>query len=207
MTDVAINEFLASLGLSGADAASARSILEQAAITNPRKTRLAVAKTDRARAAIAARLARLCHACEGRVALVGRELVRVRPEACANCAGSRTARALDELHGACTAAAVRRLVVVGGSPATRRELGALDGRLALRLIDGTERRTRSQADRDLAWADVVVVCGGTELAHRVSLLYTGAKTSTPVVTASRRGVEAIAGAVVEHLARRPRRTR
>ncbi len=202
MTDVAINDFLASLGLTGVDAATARSILEEEGITNPRKARLAVAKTDRARTAIDGKLARLCHACQGRVGLEGREFVQVRPETCSNCGGSRNARALEELVGACAAAGIRRLVVVGGSPDIRRELGILNPRLELRLIDGTERRTRAQADRDLAWAHLAVVCGATQLAHRVSLLYTGAKTSAPVITSSRRGVEAIAGAVVEHLARR-----
>jgi hypothetical protein len=205
MTDVALTEFLASLGLSGPDAMKARAILEEEGITNPRKTRLALAKRDRAQDAIDARLARLCHACRGRVELAGREPVQVRPDACAHCHGSRNTRAIDEMAETCAALGVRRLVVVGGSPDTRRELGALDGRLELRRVDGTERRTRAQADGDLAWADLVVVCGGTELAHRVSLLYTGARTSTPVVTASRRGVEAIAGAVVEHLALRRHR--
>jgi hypothetical protein len=106
------------------------------------------------------------------------------------------------MSAACASAGIRRLVVVGGSPDTRRELGALAGRLELRAVDGTERRTRAQADGDLAWADLVLVCGATELAHRVSGLYTGARTSTPVITSSRRGVEAIAGAVVQHVARR-----
>jgi len=204
VTDVLISEVLATLGLSGPNAERARSILEAAGITNPRKTRLSVGKVERARAAIDARFARLCHACEGRVAVGGRERVRVRPDACRHCGGSRTARALQELRAACTTAGVRRLAVVGGSPDIRRELAALNGQLELRLVDGTERRTRTQADRDLAWADLVVVCGATELAHKVSTLYTGAKTSTPVVSASRRGIEAIAGAVVEHLAQQGR---
>ncbi len=176
--------------------------MEAEGITNPRKTRLSFTKVERARAVIDARLARLCHVCEGRVGLDGRERVRVRAHACAACGGSRSGRALDDLSVVCEAAGLRRLVVVGGSPDTRRELSALNGRLELRLVDGTERRTRSQADRDLAWADLVVVCGGTELAHKVSTLYTRAKTATPVTSASRRGVEAIAGAVVEHVARR-----
>jgi hypothetical protein len=48
------------------------------------------------------------------------------------------------------------------------------------------------------------VCGGIELAHKVSTHYTGANTSTPVISASRCGVQAIAGAVVEHVARQMR---
>jgi hypothetical protein len=205
MTDVAISDLLASFGLAGADAERARAVLEAEGITNPRKTRLSLVKIEPARAAIDARFARLCHACEARVAVDGRMRVRVRPEACANCGGSRNARALEELCAACRKGRIRRLVVVGGSSDIRRGLAAIDGQPQLRLVDGTERRTRSQADGDLAWADLVVVCGASELAHKVSRLYTTAKTSTPVVTSSRRGLEAIVGAVVDHVERRRHR--
>jgi hypothetical protein len=201
MTDFPISDVLASLGLTGAHARQARLVLEAEGITNPRKTRLSVVKMDRAERAINARFARLCHNCEGHVAFDGRERVRVRPDACANCGGSRTARALEELAAACRAGGVRRLVVVGGSPDTRGGLAAIDGQPQLRLVDGTERRTRSKAQGDLEWADLVIVCGATQLAHKVSRLYTTARTSTPVVTASRRGLEAIAVAAVEHLER------
>ncbi len=102
----------------------------------------------------------------------------------------------------CEAAGILRLVVVGGSPDVRREVGTLQDRLELRLIDGTERRTRTEAQRDLAWADLVVIGGSSELAHKVSNLYTRDAGSTPVVTAARHGVEAIAGAVVKHARRR-----
>jgi hypothetical protein len=94
---------------------------------------------------------------------------------------TRIARALEELDPACRAAGIRRLVVGGGSPDTRRELGVLNGRLEPRTIDGPERGMRDQADRDLAWADFVVVCGASAL---VSLFFAGAKTSTPGITAS-----------------------
>jgi len=118
------------------------------------------------------------------------------------CGGSRNERALAELVEACEAAGIRRLVVVGGSPEVRRELGALRDRIELRLVDGTERRTRPEAQRDLDWADLVVIGGSSELAHKVSNLYTRDSGPTPVVTASRRGVEAIVAAVVEHVRRR-----
>ena len=83
-----------------------------------------------------------------------------------------------------------------------RELGSLRPRLELRLVDGTARRMRGEAQGDLAWADLVVVCGSSELGHKVSSLYTRERGSTPVVTSARRGVEAIAAAVVEHVRRR-----
>lgn len=202
MSDIAITDFLGSLGLLGADAGRGRAILEADGITNPRKTRIAATKLDRAHAVIDARFARFCASCAERTDAGGREVVTVAPAACTRCAGSRNSRALTELVEVCEAAGLRRLVVVGGSPDVRRELGALRGALELRLIDGTERRTRPEAQRDLDWADLVVIAGSSELGHKVSNLYTRASGSTPVVTVARRGVEAIAGAVVEHARRR-----
>jgi hypothetical protein len=111
-------------------------------------------------------------------------------------------RARAAAASACAAARVSRVVIVGGSPDTRRELASLSGVLELRLIDGTARRTRTEALRDLDWAELVVIGGSSELGHKVSNLYTRERGGPPVITASRRGVEAIAGAVVEHLRRR-----
>lgn len=202
MSDVEIAKWLATLGLRNDDAARARSLLEAENLTNPRKARLSSQKLERAQAAIDARLARFCGSCADRTDPGGQEVVKVEQVACTRCGGSRNSRALTELAEASEAAGLRRLVVVGGSPDTRRELGALRGLLELRLIYGTERRTRADAQRDLDWADLVVIGGSSELGHKVSNLYTRAGGDTPVITASRRGVEAIAGAVVEHLERR-----
>ncbi|MCP9485570.1 MAG: hypothetical protein MSC30_06895 [Gaiellaceae bacterium MAG52_C11] len=202
MSDLALTDFLASLGLVGASAERGRAVLEAEGITNPRKSRLSEAKLDRARAAIDLRFARFCASCAARTDAGGREVVTVAASACTRCGGSRNDRALAELVEACEAGGLRRLVVVGGSPEVRRELGALRGWIELRLVDGTERRTRPEAQRDLVWADLVVIGGSSELAHKVSRLYTRDSGSTPVVIASRRGVEAIAAAVIEHVRRR-----
>ena len=194
MPDVAIADFLASLGLSGADAERARAELESAGLTNPRKSRLSRAKLEPARSVLDARFARFCASCAARTDAGGREVVIVPPAACTRCGGSRNARALTEMVEACEAAGVRRIVVVGGSPDVRRELGAVAGGPELRLVDGTERRTKADAQRDLAWGDLIVIAGASELGHKVSNLY---KVSgpTPVVTSGRRGVEAIADVV------------
>ncbi len=201
MNDITIPEFLGSLGLHGPDAERARVVLETGGITNPRKTRLSAAKLEPARAAIDARFARFCSACAARTDAGGREVVTVQAGACMRCGGSRNDRALAELAEACVSAGIARIVVVGGSPDIRRELGTLRGALELRLVDGTERRTRAVAQRDLAWADLVVIGGSSELGHKVSNLYTSDPGGTPVVTVARRGVEAIAGAIVEHARR------
>ena len=208
MADVAIADLLASLGLAGEDAEMGRSVLEAAGLTNPRKSRISADKEPAAREAIDAEIARLCRRCDEATSAEPRLVVLVPPEACARCAGSANARALGDLASAAAAAGVTRLVVVGGSPDIRLELARLPAPLEVRLVVGVERRTGEQARRDVDWADVVVVCGSSELYHRVSNLYTREPAARgKLVVASRRGVEAIAGEVVEHLSRRGRARR
>jgi hypothetical protein len=123
---------------------------------------------------------------------------------CSSCGGSDNRRAEEALVAACRQSAVRRLVIIGGSPSVREELrDALADRLELRLVDGTERRTLSQARLDLDWADLVLLWGGSELDHRVSSLYTGAAAPLrrKLVHTSRRGIAALLEAAVVHLSR------
>ncbi len=64
-----------------------------------------------------------------------------------------------------------RVLVVGGSPTTRSELRDLVGRsLDLRFVDGTAHRNKRRSKLDVAWADIVVVWGNTQLGHKVSEL-------------------------------------
>lgn len=198
--EIAIDELLHSLGLEGEDSALARGVLEHAGLTNPRKQRITASKTGAARAAIDAEIARVCRRCAADAADETRVVVVVPGPACARCGGSANVRALDDLASAARVGGVRRLVLVGGSPDVRREFARLEGELELRLIDGMERRTKNESERDVAWADVIVVAGASELAHRVSNLYTrDPRARRQVVVSSRRGVEAIAGEVVRHL--------
>ena len=204
MADLEITDLLASFGLEGDHAGSGRAVLEQAGgLTNPRKARISADKVAAAKAAIDASFARLCGRCADLRARDSRVLVTVDATLCASCGGSANRRALDELVAVCRSAGLGRIVVVGGSPDVRRELATLDGALELRVVDGTARRTKAQALRDVDWADVIAIAGGSELAHKVSLLYTREPRSRgKLVTASRRGVEAIAAAITEHLRRR-----
>ena len=205
MDDVRIDDVLAELGLAGEGAARARAILQQAGLTNPRKERIALAKVPRVRAAIDERLARLCSSCAARTDTGGRDVVIVRPGGCSRCGGSDNVRALTELVEACQAAGLRRLVVVGGSPSFRDDFGAAADRLELRLVDGTTRRTKAEAIRDVDWADVVVVLGATQLAHKVSKLYTDEPAAKgKLVKTARRGVAAIAYEIAGHAERRSR---
>jgi hypothetical protein len=204
--DVRIDDVLASLGLAGDTAREARAILHEVGLTNPRKERIAVEKVPRVRAAIDERVARFCASCATRTGPGGREVVVVSSAACSRCGGSDNSRALTELVEACETAGLRRLVVVGGSPSFRDDFGGVSDRLELRLVDGTTRRTKADAIRDVDWADVVVVLGSTQLAHKVSKLYTDEPAAKgKLVKTARRGVAAIADEVTRHAERRSQR--
>lgn len=116
----------------------------------------------------------------------------------------RNSAAVDVLVESCARAGVRRLVVVGGSPASRRELrDRVRRRLAIRFVDGLERVTRRDASSLLDWADLVVVCTASQLKHKVSRHFTRDRSMRGrVIFVERRGIAAIATTVREHLLRR-----
>jgi hypothetical protein len=196
---VPIAGMLAAFGLTGEGAALGRIVLEEQGLTRCGKTNIAPEKMERARAAIDEQIARFCSSCAEAEA-DGRALIVVPAEACAYCAGSNNQRALLEMLERCDRASVERLVVVGGSPSVRADFGRAGARVELRLVNGIERRTKPQARGDIDWADVVVVCGASELYHGVSAHYTrDPQARTKLAVSARRGVEAIASAVSEHL--------
>lgn len=207
-TDIPITEMLADLGVVAADqVATARALLEADGLTNPRKTNISLAKRDAVAVAIDKIYRRLCIRCAADVeagadATSGaapdhRPILRVAQPRCTRCGGSNNQRAVDEMLAACARAGVTKIVFVGGSPAVRAELNdLLGGRLELRLVEGTRSTTRAKADADIAWADIVVVLGTSELAHKVSLLYTDDPAARKkAFTVRRRGIEAIAQAI------------
>ena len=135
----------------------------------------------------------------------GREPLLVEPRTyCEGCGGSNNRRAVADFVEACQRKGVRRVVIVGGSPAVREELEAqVAGQIELRLVDGTERRTRTRRRHNLDWADLMLVWGATELHHKVSAHYTGgpASVSRKVIHVTRRGVAALLEAAITHLKR------
>jgi hypothetical protein len=138
----------------------------------------------------------------------GRRPVPVQPRTARHvCGGSNNTYVVDRMVRAAIGAGLRRLVVVGGSPSTRREPKTLvAGRLDLRLIDGTARRSAGQSRNDLVWADLVIVWGNTQLAHRVSLLYTRRSGAhAPVITVVRRGAAGLAEGLMRHVVVRERK--
>ncbi len=182
----------------------ARAALEEAGLTRAGKLRISEEKLGKVHDALRARFFVHCASadCTAAARASGREPVLTDvKKSCEHCGGSVNRRAESDLIAACSRHAVRRLLVVGGSPSVRDELQAyLHGALELRTVDGTERRTGEKARGDLAWADMILIWGGSELDHKVSTLYTQAR-SPKVVLVAKRGVAALLAAAVEHLDR------
>jgi hypothetical protein len=203
MQDLPIDALLDDLGYGTPELrAAARSALEAGGLTRPGKQRISAAKREPARAAIAAAVVGACADCAPAAVAEDpeRRVVVVVKERCAICGGSSNERAIAALETACAEAGVRRLVVVGGSPGTRGDLRGRVRKLELRLVDGVTRRTLRQARDDLAWADLVVIWGATEIDHKTSALYAGPN----VVTCQRRGVTSLVETVLTRLSPRAR---
>jgi hypothetical protein len=175
-------------------------VLVLANLTNPRKAAIAVEKRPRVAAALEDALVRLCARCIGEPPNDGREAVPVEEAThCERCGGSRNRLALQRAAEACRRRGVGRVVVVGGAPGIHKVLSRIWPKgIDLRIVSGTDRHTGPQARTNVDWADVVLVWASTELDHKVSILYTKAR-SGKVVVATRRGIEALAETLVEHL--------
>ncbi len=203
--DLPKDELFRSLGFGGEpglyDAA-----LREAGLSRPEKHAISAAKRDEVERVLREQFIPVCPRGDCRAAAArlaaGRTVAPAAdPEACEVCGGSANTAAIDRMVEACRAAGWTRLCIVGGSPATREDVRrAVAGRLDVTFVEGTSSRTLRQARDDTARADRVVLWGGTELAHKVSTLYSGPK----VIQMAKRGVAAMAEAVIES-ARRARR--
>lgn len=204
MADTAIVDLLRGEGFrSTAALAAGRRALEEAGLTRPGKVRIADEKLDRARDVIGHSLVRHCAdpTCIAAVADDGRAPVEVERTRCSVCSGSNNTRALRRMELVCTAAGIRRILVVGGRPPMYAEIEAIVGRaFELRFVDGTSNLPNgSDALRDCAWADLLVIWAPTPLPHKVSGLYRAEVCGVAHrVTVHRRGIEALAATVVEH---------
>lgn len=205
---IAIDAFLTEEGFTGDALRLGRQALEEAGLTRPGKTGFSAVKLEPARAILAG-FARVCERPECR-ALVpddGRRLVTVPRPNCEVCGGSNNAAGVRRMVVACTDAGLRRVLVVGGTPNQWDELGALlaGDPLELRFVDGTRATNERAALQDCAWADLVIVWAPTPLAHRVSDLYAADRCVADRVEVHRRGIEALATAVADHLVAAPGR--
>lgn len=193
--DMAKADMFRSLGYGG-DVSLYAAALEDAGLSNPRKERIAEAKRQQVATVLGAHFFRVCTRgdCKNAAAglAAGRTVVpAAKPADCEVCGGSRNNAAVDEMVSAFRAVGWSRLVVVGGSPATREDLGRhIDKRLEVRMVDGTRSRRLADAESDVAWANLVLIWASTELDHKVSELYRGPK----VVTARSRGIAELCSA-------------
>ncbi|HYO59452.1 hypothetical protein [Archangium sp.] len=206
--DKDIDGWLAERGITPPDSRTrARAALVEAGLTSSRKVRISEPKLPRAEQVLTERFYRVCAAseCQQVAKASEREPLMVEPRShCEHCGGSNNRRAEVAFLEACQRHGVRRVVVVGGSPAVREELeNKLGGRIELRMVDGTERRTAGRAQSDLEWGDLVLVWGATELHHKVSAHYTqpGTPHRHKVVHVARRGVASLLEAGISHLER------
>jgi hypothetical protein len=179
----------------------ARAHLDGLRVTNPNRERMSREKLARVREELHRAFLWHCSqsTCELQAGASGAPLLLVSKQACAVCGGSNTRRAVHELLEQCQAAGIRRVCLVGGSPSVReallRELGQA---LKLTLVDGTRTPSSGQARAHVRNHDVTVICGGSELSHKLSHTYEACQRDGHVITASRRGVEAIAEALGVH---------
>lgn len=205
MSDTAISDLLRSEGFrSPISMEAARSALEAAHLTRPGKARIADEKLDRARNAIGLAIVRHCSSPDCIAAVVddGRRAIEVERAHCSICSGSNNVRAMRRMASACADAGVRRVLVVGGRPPMYAEMERILGRdLQLRFVDGTSNLPNgTDALRDCAWADLLVIWAPTPLPHKVSTLYRADVCGVAHrVTVHRRGIEALAAEVIEHL--------
>lgn len=204
MPDTELGPLLESLGYRGEAArAAALAVLVDAKLTRPGKVRIDVAKLEGVRRALRGALAPVCGSptCMAAAAQEreGAKTVEVPTEACCVCGGSEQRRAATRLGRVAARRARTRLVVVGGSPETRRQLTELVAApVEVRVVDGVGRMTAEVARAHLAWADLVLIWGSTELDHKVSQHFSPAANS---ITVAKRGVASLLEAAAGHLER------
>jgi len=201
---VPIVDLLRDLGFDTEEARrQARAVLEAAGLTNPRKRNIAVRKRAQAGEVIRRACFRHCGAtgCREQAAGSGRRPVRAAPHACEVCGGRGTDQSLRSMATALAAAGRTRLLIVGGSPNTHRQLkDALEGTaVELRLVDGQRAPKPRQAQQWAAWADLIVIWATTEVGHKVSGHFQRPEYAAHTIIVPRRGVEAVAQEVARHL--------
>ncbi|MDP2272028.1 MAG: hypothetical protein Q8N23_07525 [Archangium sp.] len=183
-------------------------MLETAGLTRAGKSRMSQEKVERATVLLEEKVFLHCTNpdCLTFAKASGKEPVSCEPRnTCQRCFGSDNARAVKDVLDACRKRGFSKLVIVGGSPTVRHELERLvPSALELRLVDGTKARPLDQARADLAWGDVVLLWGATELHHKVSNQYQDTATGPlkrKLVHVPRRGIAQLLAGLLTHLQR------
>ena len=204
MRDRPIRMVLAGLGfVSPTERAAARAALEADGLTRPGKEAISEEKLQHVQDLLTKRFALSCGACAEVVRKLRphAELLVVADERCEHCGGSDHRAAALRFIAACKGAEVRHILIVGGNPTSRQALRRHLEDLDVQLIDGTAGLTATRARQKLDWADLVLIWGKTQLAHRVSTHFTAAR-NRKVVTAATRGIGGLLDAGTTHLTRK-----
>ncbi|PDW02692.1 hypothetical protein [Candidatus Viridilinea mediisalina] len=207
-TSISIARLLTEAGFVNPEAQTqARAIMESFNLTNPRKQQIAADKLPRVRALFNEQLRLTCGDpdCEAlaKSQWPEKQPIQVSPEACVICANSSQQRAARLLAAAMDKVGYHHLLILGGTPpqhTTLREL--LNGTpLSIRAVNGSGRaHSATEASRQLAWADMMVIWASTPLHHKISVPYTSqAPAGMAVITVPRRGVESLCRGIIEAL--------
>ena len=209
MADLTIERMLSDFGVTHPDAQqSAVEALVDAGVlsSRPNRTRIAADKRERVAAALSEVFVRHCNNgdCRQVAAQPGprRPLLADR-QRCEVCGGSANRSALERLARAMQERGLSRVLVVGGTEASERDIrqssaGALEWRFVNTQVARDDRYHRSNRE----WAEVMVIWSSTPLPHKVSRHYEHGGDSMRI-TVTKRGVAALADTVRERLERQP----
>lgn len=201
---LSIEALLASLGFRSHGAqAAARKVLVSAGLSTPRKTNIAAYKREQVENELATHLVRVCEStgCEAKARRDRRERVTVHIADCEMCGGGSTRHATNIMLERLSAAGVRRILVVGGSPTVHTQLNTLfeESRIEIDIVPGDRMLDARRAEALANRADVIVVWGASILSHKVSTFFTDPRFGHKRAMLARRGVRSFAEAVTRHL--------
>lgn len=200
-----IEELLRGYGLTNAqDVTHARAMLEQNGLTRPGRQNIARAKQSQVEELLSANLVRCCggNPCREELTAGGetRYVAMVERRLCEVCGGSSTSQAFQGLVKALKAANVARLLLIGGTPNQVEDLrGRLPPGVTCEWVEGTTRVDGGTARMQINRSDLVIIWGPTPLLHKVSTLYQQLDTRDKTVVVKRRGIGALAEAIVTHV--------
>lgn len=127
-------------------------------------------------------------------------VVPVESAACEVCGGSAIEAAANHLRTRCRATQVRKLLIIGGSPAYHTLLQRVlppSSDLELRMMRGDKRLDATRAAQQVAWCDKGFIWAPTILDHAVSAVFFGPRISTIPVRGVRRFLSAMAERIAE----------
>lgn len=205
---VDIDEFLKEEGFDTPAALKrARSVLDDAQVSNSRKARMSTQKLPHARSLLLEKLLKTCcPECENLLSVPERReriAVGVSRSHCQLCGGSEARKAIRALADRLEGAGLENLLIIGGTPRQHAELRDLTASttIKLRLVEGSKRVHRQQdADANLKWAQIVAIWCPTPLSHKVSKLYDAAqRKGAAKIMVNKRGIASLCGQILEKL--------